>query len=195
MVGFPEISMYQQAVWGGWGANPFPARLQSLWDLAGPVLRGGYPYSEGIYEDLNKIIMTQLYVNPATSTQEAMHAYLSWHVSPQYADALSEACLLLETSLPRTQQTAGGRKRYVLDRPDAAIEAWDRIRDVHERLTPGGRRRWRWRLIYLRALIDHELARHGGELTDRVRSALGQLQALYRADAAEEWLQPLALTR
>ncbi len=195
MVGFPEISMYRQAVWGGWGANPYPARLQSLWDLAGHALQGGYPYSEGIYEDLNKIIMAQLYMDPTTTTDQAMRHYLSWYVDPRFADVASEACRLMEISLPRTLQPSDGRNRYILERPDAAVEAWDRIHNVQDSLTQTVRNRWRWRLIYLRALIDNELACHDGELTGRALSALSALQSLYRADGAETWLQPMALAQ
>jgi hypothetical protein len=61
VIGFPEISMFGAAPWGAFGANPFPARLQAYWDAAGPVMAGGMPYSEGIYEDLNKVICACLY--------------------------------------------------------------------------------------------------------------------------------------
>ena len=56
LLNFPEISMWNQGPWGGYGANPFPNRLQQRWNEIKGKLSGGFPYSEGIYEDLNEVI-------------------------------------------------------------------------------------------------------------------------------------------
>ena len=60
LLNFPDISMYGQNPWGGYGANPHPGRLQQRWDETKKKLSGGFPYSEGIYEDINKVICAQL---------------------------------------------------------------------------------------------------------------------------------------
>ena len=41
--------MYGRGTWGGSGANPFPSRLQGLWEATQGLVSGGSPYSEGIY--------------------------------------------------------------------------------------------------------------------------------------------------
>ena len=64
LVNFPEISMWGQSPWGGYGANPLPARLERLWRQASGKLSGGFPYSEGIYEDINKVICARLCWDP-----------------------------------------------------------------------------------------------------------------------------------
>jgi len=68
----PEIICGAESL-GGFGVNPFPRRLQRLWNETGRKLSGGFPYSEGIYEDLNKVICTQFYwnrtVRPRTSSK------------------------------------------------------------------------------------------------------------------------------
>ena len=46
---------------GGFGANPFTQELERIWDSAKHLLAGGFPYSEGIYEDPNKIAYAQFY--------------------------------------------------------------------------------------------------------------------------------------
>ena len=56
LLNFPEISMWNQGPWGGYGANPFPNRLQQRMNEIKGKLSGGFPYSEGIYEDLNEVI-------------------------------------------------------------------------------------------------------------------------------------------
>eukprot|EP00040_Diaphanoeca_grandis_P001474 m.275804 g.275804 ORF g.275804 m.275804 type:complete len:174 (+) comp121308_c0_seq1:570-1091(+) len=49
LVNFPEISMWGRSPWGGWGANPLPARFQGLWLQTNGSVVGGMPYSEGGY--------------------------------------------------------------------------------------------------------------------------------------------------
>ena len=41
LLNFPEISMYGRTPWGGYGANPLPARLASLWKQTQGKLAGG----------------------------------------------------------------------------------------------------------------------------------------------------------
>lgn len=58
LINFPEISMWGQNPWGGYGANPLPGRLQRLWDQTRRKLSGGTPYSEGIYEDIKNVFVS-----------------------------------------------------------------------------------------------------------------------------------------
>ncbi len=55
VLGFPEISMQNMSPWGGFGANPRPRHWQAHWDKVKNVMAGSFPYSEGIFEDMNKI--------------------------------------------------------------------------------------------------------------------------------------------
>lgn len=64
LVGFPEISMEGMYPWGGFGANPQPARFQKEWNRVKNRVQGGFPYSEGTFEDLDKAIFAQFYWNP-----------------------------------------------------------------------------------------------------------------------------------
>ncbi len=86
LINFPEISMWGNWPWGGCGAHPLPNRLQHLWNQAGAVLRGGFPYSEGIYEDINKAIVAQFYWNPDSSAQSTLREYAAFEYSPAVAD-------------------------------------------------------------------------------------------------------------
>ena len=38
-----------------------PSRFQRLWNQVKRVVEGGFPYSEGIYEDINKAVVVQFY--------------------------------------------------------------------------------------------------------------------------------------
>ena len=58
---FPEISMWGNSPWGGYGANPLPGRYQRRWNQVSHRVSGGFPYSEGIYEDINKAVVAPFY--------------------------------------------------------------------------------------------------------------------------------------
>jgi len=60
MVGFPEISMHETFPWGGFGATPLTGRAQQQWHGVKSHSSGGFPYSEGIYEDITKVVLSQL---------------------------------------------------------------------------------------------------------------------------------------
>ena len=91
MLNFPEISMYAHHPWGGFGANPLPKYLQSLWDVTKTKLSGGFPYSEGIYEDVNKVMVAQLYWNPDQPTEKTMREYVAFNFSPEVVDPVVPA--------------------------------------------------------------------------------------------------------
>ena len=66
----PEIGMHETFPWGGCGATPLPARAQLQWDRVKSQVAGGFPYSEGIYEDITKAVYSQFYWSdrPAAET-------------------------------------------------------------------------------------------------------------------------------
>ena len=43
IINFPEISMWKLFPWGGYGANPLPARFQDIWNSSKAILSGGAP--------------------------------------------------------------------------------------------------------------------------------------------------------
>lgn len=170
LMGFPEISMWGQNPWGGYGANPLPERLQRLWNQARHVLRGGTPYSEGIYEDINKAIVSQFYWDPDRAALETVREYAAFEFSPEVADEVVGIVTTFERN--HLRDNIGS----------SAVEALARAEVVDAKLTPEARASWRWRIVYLRALIDAELVRTGGQLTGAaLRDAFRELTDLYHA--------------
>jgi hypothetical protein len=190
MVGFPEISMYygptyaQHCPWGGFGANPFPIHLQSLWDQAGASLAGGFPYSEGIFEDINKAICAQFYWQPDKPALETVREYAAFEYSPKVAETVTSAVEMMERSLPRSRQDHDGIPRFVIKDAAGMDETWRLIEQADAQLTPYARASWRWRILYLRALIDFELAHNDFSLSDRCEEALRELTEIYHAHQA-----------
>lgn len=190
MVNFPEISMYAAGPWGGYGANPFPCHLQAIWDAAGARLDGGFPYSEGIYEDLNKIICAGFYWDGGKAAAESAREYAAYHFGPEFADDIVAAVTILEETLPRGITAEAGEPVVSLGNTAGVDSALQRLEAVARQLAPGVQASWRWRLLYLRARIDAELAREGGRISDRCEEAFRELAAIYQADRACNWVRP-----
>ncbi|MDD5678666.1 MAG: hypothetical protein PHW60_11880 [Kiritimatiellae bacterium] len=184
LVGFPEISMFGAFPWGGFGANPFPARLQRYWDKVGSAMAGGAPYSEGIFEDLNKVVCACLYWGNI-SAAEAVREYIAYEFSPEVATPVMEAIRILEETLPRTTQGY-----HHIEKQEGVEIAYALIRKVDARLPPRIRSGWRWRILFLRATIDRELLKNKGVISDAGRAVLGELVAIYHAQNAQEPVRP-----
>jgi hypothetical protein len=171
LVNFPEISMWGRSPWGGYGANPLPRRLGQLWRQTQGKLAGGMPYSEGVYEDLNKAICYQLYWRKDRSPESIVREYLAFEYSPGAVDDLWKAVCLLEDTWP--------------ERGTKSAEALRLLQGVAPGLTAQTQKSWRWRILLLRAQIDNELAQRNGRLEGEVlKASFNELTRLYHAEHA-----------
>jgi hypothetical protein len=176
LLNFPEISMWGMSPWGGYGANPLPARFQSLWNQVSGAIAGGFPYSEGIYEDINKVICSQFYWSPSQSARATVTTYAAAYFSPDVAETVTEAVDILEKNHKRS-----GRARFS-GAPASARRAFELMTAADARLTPQARQSWRWRILYLRALIDDSLSRTNGRFRGaELRQAFDELVRIYHA--------------
>ena len=172
LLNFAEISMWGRYPWGGCGANPLPARFQRLWSQIQHVCDGGFPYSEGIYEDMDKAICAGFYWNREAKAEDTLREYVSYEYSPEVVEPVMEAIRLMEKSYPRE----------TWQKPDVE-RAYEIILDADRRLPARARTAWRWRILYLRAVIDHELIAHPGlPHTDRCDEAFEELTRIYHAE-------------
>lgn len=171
MVNFAEISMWGRFPWGGYGANPLPERYQRLWNQSKHLMSGGFPYSEGNFEDINKVLYSQFFWDKEASAWETVRAYIAYEFSPDVVEPVAEAIALLERNYPRTEWTLENAERALalLQQADAQLP---------ERVRQG----WRWRILYLRALIDYELLSHDGEVNDRCDDAYEELIRIFHLE-------------
>ena len=68
-------------------AHPLPARVEAVkarW-------QGGFPYSEGIFEDINKVLFARFYWKPDTTADEALREYIAFEYSPEVVDLVLPA--------------------------------------------------------------------------------------------------------
>lgn len=183
LVNFPDISMWGQNPWGGYGTNPMPARLQQRWDETQKHLSGGIPYSEGIYEDLNKVICTQFYWEPDRSAMETVKEYAAFEFSPEVADDVASVVQIFEKNHERDQIG------------ECAVTAYQLMEKAEAKLTPQARSAWRWRLIRIRAAIDEEIYRNSlGQGRDKVfRQACEELTKISHAETVWSVLRPVPI--
>lgn len=132
---------------------------------------GGAPYSEGIYEDVNKAIVAGFYWDPDRKAEETVREYVSFEFSPDAADELTEAAQIFEKN---------HRRETIRENAVRALELVEKTEAV---LTKQARKSWRWRIFYLRALIDKELFNRKGKLEGAtLKMAFEELTKLYHAE-------------
>jgi hypothetical protein len=193
-----------------------PLQLQHIWNKAGSFIQGGFPYSEGIFEDLNKVIMLNFFWNRDAKAIDAVRNYVHGYFGAKATDAIVQAVLLLEQQLTthefrvnanevcgnfwEVQQKIGQIKnprlsvKYRLTSDKLGSSAWKLLQKAAMNLTPAVRKSWRWRLLSIRAELDHEIKRSKGQPTPRTQVLFKELIALYCAERAQshpqdaEWL-------
>lgn len=200
LVGFPEISMYETFPWGGFGATPLTRRAEQQWNAVKHASSGGFPYSEGIYEDITKAVISQLYWNDRPAA-ETVHEYAAFEYSPAVADDVVQVIATLEQN-HHFRWWPGKLEGVKLDldwfpsrgaRPQAdpgAEEASATVQRVDGLLTPQARTAWRWRILFLRALLDAELKVNGGKPNARCHEAFAELIRMYHAENANPAVRP-----
>ncbi|MCG3197790.1 MAG: hypothetical protein GHCLOJNM_02281 [bacterium] len=175
LLNFPEISMWGNWPWGGVGANPLPARFERLWRDVKQAVRGGFPYSEGIYEDMNKAVVVQFYWDPDRSARSILDEYITYEFGPGVAEDCHALVGMLETAagLSYMKQPVDARE---------AERAFELAEGIRGRLPEWARRNWRWEILHLRALLDRERFAGGGLETPAAQAALTRLVEIYHCE-------------
>ncbi|MHB1462412.1 MAG: glycoside hydrolase family 2 protein [Armatimonadota bacterium] len=200
LLGFPEISMDGMWPWGGFGANPQPHGLQGYWDGFKAKSGGGFPYSEGIYEDINKAVCAQLYWSPDRPVEDILKEYIRYEYSPEVTTELMAVIATLERNhhmrwWPGLLEGYTGwfPSKGAAPQDDPGAEtAYAMVKKVDSRLSPEARKSWRWRVIFLRALTDAELKANGGKPNAACERAFEELTLIYHAQGAIVDLKPPA---
>ena len=186
---FTEISMFSVSPWGGFGTNACPGRFSGIYERLGPMIAGGLPYSEGIHEDVNKIIMLGFFYGISDDVVEILREYCRFEFGPKEAENVVELLQLLETThrrlFVRDEVRPEGRSpyRFVLTGRKNVEYIRDRAEEINGRLDETTKNSWRWRIIYLRALIDAELKANDWFVTDTCNEYFRELQKIYHTDA------------
>ena len=206
LINFPEISMWGLFPWGGFGATPLPRRFQRLWDQVKSVVSGGFPYSEGIHEDINKAVVAQFYWDRDRTADETLQEYIAYEYAPEATDDVLRLVALLERT--HTQSALDGAKNALrirresgspqgiaemegvvrlgeasLDamgaRHEVDLEAAEEAQRLAQKITAGlhdwAAQGWRWRMLYLRAVLEQYRLAPDGLQTPEAKVALKEL--------------------
>src|ERR1039458_2182383 len=130
---------------GGGGANPLPAHHQEIWNVGKDSLAGGFLYSEGIFEDLNKVLYAQFYWQKGRPVGSIMDEYIAYEFSPKVVAPVRRAIEILETNFPRRDENIDkGEPRFVMEHSSGIEEALNLIRQADNQLPSWARASWRW---------------------------------------------------
>ncbi len=211
LLNFPEISMYGMTPWGGFGANPLIRRMATLWGEIAHLADGGFPYSEGIFEDLNKVVCAAFYWTAQNDCQAALDEYFQFAFGASVPADCRRILEILESNhgpvwmtgamvrkwgVPAGAVPVQGYSDGTVQQPrshaDAvlAAEALALCRRVDVTLPEWGRKAWRWRIIFLRATLDHALICNGNQPTEDCQAAFHELQDIYSAQSTEAIVAP-----
>lgn len=193
---FPEISMWGRCPWGGYGASPQPKRFEKNFRTVEKVAYGFRLYSEGLYEDINKVVITYLYTQPESTSDDALASYAKYELPGINVKDFQKFIGLLEATHATGPET--GRKRmdfnflvYLRDsdpellalRRSQAKEALDLALKMDKQIIPSMKNCWRWRLFLLRAIIDNEIFSTGQLHTDVADECYSELVKIYHGEA------------
>ena len=197
---FPEISMCGITPWGGYGANPVPGEFFAFWQQGRKILSGFMAYSEGIYEDFNKVLCLQLGWDSSRKPEEILEEYFSFHFGARGGEEFRKVVEILEKNLRHDaliEQNGKEYSAYMLKAvkpsepwtlrhrvkfPADPEEAANLLCTLEQRLPAWARSSWRWKLFRIRGELDKELARQEGKSTEKAEGYFRELEKIYFLD-------------
>ncbi len=181
-VDFPEISMYSCVPWGGYGASHLAGFLNETNANSAHLYSGGFPYSEGVFEDANKFIQLAAYSGLYPNALDALRAYVKYEFCCG-DEELYQAILKTETALARRHDFKSEPFRAEIKNTDTVDSVLETMEKYRKRLPETVTRSRTFRLWYLRAVIDGELKDNDGYplRSQRCQEALQELMTLYHA--------------
>jgi len=178
MLSFSDISMHDMRPWGGYGANPLGNYMETAMNLYAPFIAGGWPYSEGIYEDVNKFQWFRECWHPHENVAVVYKEYAQFYFGINVAEKSAQLFELLEKTHKRNDWEVANLKE--------AAAAWALTQHIDANVAPWARSSWRWRLVYLRSAIDYCLATTGVQTREgqkKIKPFLEEIISIYHAES------------
>ncbi|UVI33374.1 hypothetical protein [Paenibacillus spongiae] len=182
---FPEISMFDGVPWGSKGSNPAPRKFAAEYAELRDSIEGAFPYSEGIYEDINKFVWAQLLWHSKTEIEEMVREYCRFYFGAGVEQQAEQLILDLENVVTGAEEgLIAGELETRVDVIGIHMEDW-------------AEQGWRWRLLASRCRIQaciDGLKNKGTNdvLIERFRTLYEEIQSelnLHRQGASlEPWI-------
>ena len=203
VIGFPEISMLTAVPWGGFGAVPVPEFLENSYKKTEMHHSGGIAYSEGIFEDINKILILSMYFGGDT-VEEILEDYFGYYFSDDAIEYCLELVKCLESSLARnrindkgmiddfpTEDVVEHSPLFKIKNTECVEKAFELANRIKDKLPADKKESDRFRMLYLRAVIDKALVDNDGMLSDKTEAASQELERIYYAHNADYAVCPI----
>lgn len=202
ILSFPEISMQGAVPWGGFGANPLPMALEKQFNMSNKFCNGGVVYSEGIFDDINKVIVLEMFRDSSLNADDILIEYCKFYFGKEYANDMTRLIKMLEPTLYRGRyESDGNRNDYPLDaqkeipifkfdNPETIEEIKNRFEELDEKLPKDIKDDWRYKILCIRAFGDYELYKNNGIANEKTDEIYGMLNEIYYGDNAYYFLAP-----
>ena len=187
LIDFPEISMCSATPWGGFGANPITLFLDNANKNCGSWHDGGFPYSEGIFEDINKWVCYGFYTGHYENSADAVRDYIRYEFGLDDTEDLLRAIQLMESCLSRGhEKLPNGDWRFQIRWGRAIPEIYRIVTEQNEKVPDTLKNYWKWRIMYLRGVIDYELYLNGyiTKYSEVAQAAYHELHSIFHTQRA-----------
>ena len=148
--------------------NPRPVQFEEIHRAFAPFTAGFLSYSDGVHDDVNKVLWSRLAWDPDTPVREILIEYARFFFAPDVAESAADGILALERDWIGPLRDNGG--------VEATLALWEGL----ERRAPHLDANWRWQMCQLRVVYDaytrHRLI-HESALEDRANAELAGAEA------------------
>ncbi|WP_435011619.1 glycoside hydrolase family 20 zincin-like fold domain-containing protein [Tundrisphaera lichenicola] len=122
--------------------NPRPVQYAEIHNALAPLTAGFLSYSDGVHDDVNKVVWSGLAWDPRTPVREILVEYARVFFAPEVAERAADGILALEKNWEGSLRDNGG--------VEATLALWDEL----EARSPRLEENWRWQMCLVRAVYD-----------------------------------------
>ena len=122
--------------------NPQPYYYAKIHNRYAPLTDGFISYSDGVHDDVNKVIWSQMGWNPKKSVREVLVEYARFFFGAASAEKAADGILALERNWVGPTEENGGIV--------ATYDLWKNLESDHPEL----KNNWRWQLLVMRSNYD-----------------------------------------
>lgn len=144
-------------------SNPQPFYYAGIHNRYAPFTDGFISYSDGVHDDVNKIIWSQLAWDPDKSVRTILEEYCRFFFGPSLAKPATAGILALERNWVGPVEENGGI--------EVTFAFWQHLESAHPEL----KNNWRWQLLVMRSYYDTYTSRrkiYEGSLEKRADAIL-----------------------
>lgn len=122
--------------------NPRPLQFAEIHNALAPFTVGFLSYSDGVHDDVNKVVWNELAWDPETPVREILIEYARFFFGPEVAEPAADGILALEKNWIGSLRDNGG--------VEATLALWEGL----ETRAPQLEKNWRWQMCLVRAVYD-----------------------------------------